>query len=212
MGGTKVAVSIGEPYKVSTDTAKTNTPRLEAELSYAGKFGDNTIQGWLSGLYQGGERSDAAKVRPGEKNNSTGAAYGASVAMKNGIGLMASGYYGKGLGLVSVQDGDFLGSTSTDAAGKERTHLGFLAQATYAVTPAVTLGVNYGQSRQKESAADKTAASSPVETQGAGTASVTYAFNSFTKFTVEYTNAKNTWMDGVTQQSNQFALGSTFFW
>ena len=117
--------------------------------------------------------------------------------------------------MVSVQDGDFLGSTSTDAAGKERTHLGGLLQATFAVTPAVTVGVNYGQSRQNESDADKNKTITPVfpvETQAAGTASVTYAFNSFTKFTVEYTNAKNTWMDGVTQTSNQFALGSTFFW
>ncbi len=212
MGGTKVAVSIGEPYKVSADTGKTNSPRLEAELSYAGKFGGTAVQGWLSGLYQSSTRSDDVKVaRHGENNTSTGAACGASVSM-NGLGLMASGYYGKGLGMVSVQDGDFLGSTSTDAAGKERTHLGFLAQATYAVTPAVTLGVNYGQSRQKESDADKKSATSPVETQGAATASVTYAFNSFTKFTAEYTNAKNTWMDSKTQKSDQFALGSTFFW
>ena len=76
----------------------------------------------------------------------------------------------------------------------------------------VTLGVNYGQSRQNESDADKTTATSPIEIQGAATVSLTYAFNSFTKFTGEYTNAKNTWMDGATQKSNQFALGSTFFW
>jgi predicted porin len=132
---------------------------------------------------------------------------------------MASGYYGKGLGMTSVQDGDFLGSTSTDVLGKERTHWGYLAQATYALTPAVTVGVNYGQSRQNESDADKNKItvneetfSSPVKTQAAATVSLTYAFNSFTKFTGEYTNAKNTWMDGATQKSNQFALGSTFFW
>ena len=209
MGGTKVAVSIGEPYKVSGDTTKTNTPRLETEVSYANKFGDTAVQAWLSGLYQSGERATGDKIK------STGVACGASVAMKFGLGLMASGYYGKGLGMVSVQDGDFLGSTSTDAAGKERTHLGGLLQATFAVTPAVTVGVNYGQSRQNESDADKNKTITPVfpvETQAAGTASVTYAFNSFTKFTVEYTNAKNTWMDGASQKSNQFALGSTFFW
>ncbi len=206
LSGTKVAVSIGEPYKVSGDTTKTNSPRLETEVSYASKFGDTAVQGWLSGLYQSGERSTGDKIK------STGVAYGATAALKNGLGLMASGYYGKGLGMTSVQDGDFLGSTSTDAAGKERTHWGYLAQATYALTPTVTVGVNYGQSRQNESDADKTTATSPIEIQGAATVSLTYAFNSFTKFTGEYTNAKNTWMDGATQKSNQFALGSTFFW
>ncbi|MDD2850553.1 MAG: hypothetical protein PHY09_01455 [Desulfuromonadaceae bacterium] len=219
MGGTKVAVSIGEPYKVSGDTTKRSSPRLETEVSYANKFGDTAVQVWLSGLYQSGERSNGDKIK------STGAAYGASATMKNGLGLMGSGYYGKGLGMVSVQDGDFLGSTSIDGAGKERTHWGFLAQATYALTPAVTVGVNYGQSRQNESDYDKIAVDlastgptdtingiSQIKTQGAATVSVTYAFNNFTKFTAEYTNAKNTWMDGATQKSNQFALGSTFFW
>jgi hypothetical protein len=241
LGGTKVAVSIGEPYKISADTAKTSSPRIEAEIAYAKTYDGTAVQAWLSGLYQTSDRKDAVAsvttpahyelnpvtgaislipavttnasvARAGESNTSTGVAYGATVAMKNGLGLMASGYYGKGLGMVSVQDGDFLGSTSTDAAGKERTHWGYLAQVTYALTPAVTVGVNYGQSRQNESDADKTAAASPIETQGAATVSVTYAFNSFTKFTGEYTNAKNTWMDGATQKSNQFALGSTFFW
>ena len=241
MGGTKIAVSVGEPYKVSGDTAKTTSPRLEAEVSYAKTYGGTAVQAWLSGLYQTSDRKDAVAsvttpahfelnsvtgaivpiaavttnasvARAGESNTSTGVAYGASAAMKNGLGLMASGYYGKGLGMVSVQDGDFLDSTSTDAAGKVRTHWGYLAQATYALTPVVTLGVNYGQSRQNESDADKTTATSPIEIQGAATVSLTYAFNSFTKFTGEYTNAKNTWMDGATQKSNQFALGSTFFW
>lgn len=212
-GGTKVAVSIGEPYKISADTAKTNSPRIEAEIAYAKTFDATAVQAWLSGLYQSGTRSDAAGVaRPGQDNTSVGAAYGVSVGLKNGLALMASGYAGQGLGTVSVQDGDFLESTSTDAAGKERTHWGFLAQATYKVTPAVVVGVNYGQSRQNESDADKTAATSPIKIQGAVTASVTYAFNSFTKFTGEYTNAKNTWQDGATQKSNQVALGTTFFW
>ncbi len=208
MAGTKVAVSIGEPYKISADTASTNSPRLEAEISYAKTYGGTAVQAWASGLYQSATRSDTAAARPGEKNTSTGGAAGVSAGF-SGINLMLSGYGGKGLGMVSVQDGDFLGSTATDAAGNERTAWGYLAQVTYALTPSVTLGVNYGQSREKAGTAADTLL---ITSQEAGTASVTYGLNKFIKFTGEYTYAQNTWNDHATQHSNQFALGSTFFW
>src|SRR6266545_3455136 len=35
LNGIKVAVSVNEPYKISADTAKTPTPRIESEVSYA---------------------------------------------------------------------------------------------------------------------------------------------------------------------------------
>jgi hypothetical protein len=215
MGGTKVAVSIGEPYKISDVSAKRNTPRMEAELSYAKTFDGTAVQAWLSGLYQSDTRSDSVGYigKRGDKNTSAGAAYGVTAALKNGLGLMASGYNGSGLGTVSVQDGDFLGSTSTDAVGEERTHWGFLVQATYKITPTIVAGINYGQTRQEKSDYDKTGAGVvPIKNQEAATTSITYSFNSFTKFTGEYTYAQNTWHDNAKQRSNQFALGSTFFW
>lgn len=208
-GGAKVAVSVGEPYKISADTSKTNTPRIETEVSYATVLGGGaTVQAWLSGLYQSAKRSDTAAFRPGKTNQSIGGAGGIGAGF-SGVNLLLSGYGGKGLGTVSVQDGDFLESTSTDSTGKERVHWGFLAQATYALTPSVVLGINYGQSRQETGDVETV---SPIKNQEAGTASVTYSFNSFTKFTGEYTYAQNTWHDGAKQHSNQFALGTTFFW
>jgi hypothetical protein len=208
-GGAKVAVSVGEPYKISADTSKTNTPRIETEVSYASVLGGGaTVQAWLSGLYQSATRSDTAAFRPGKTNQSIGGAGGIGAGF-SGVNLLLSGYGGKGLGTVSVQDGDFLESTSTDSTGKERIHWGFLAQATYALTPSVVLGINYGQSRQETGDVETV---TPIKNQEAGTASVTYSLNSFTKFTGEYTYAQNTWHDGAKQHSNQFALGTTFFW
>lgn len=212
-GGTRVAVSIGEPYAISADTAKTNSPRLEAEVSYARTYGGAAVQAWVSGLYQSATRKESTVAAPvargGEDNQSIGGAGGIGAGF-GGINLLVSGYGGKGLGMVSVQDGDFLGSTSTDAAGNERTHWGFLAQVTYALTSSVTAGINYGQSRQE--AGTETAGVSPIKNQEAATTSVTYSLNKFTRFTGEYTYAQNTWHDGATQHSNQFALGTTFFW
>ncbi|GAC1465368.1 MAG: hypothetical protein PVSMB11_00620 [Desulfuromonadaceae bacterium] len=210
--GTKVAVSIGEPYKISADTAKTNSPRVEAEVSYAKTYGGIAVQAWVSGLYQSATRKESTVAAPvargGEDNQSIGGAGGVGAGF-SGINLLVSGYGGKGLGTVSVQDGDFLESTSTDAAGKERMHWGFLAQATYTLTPSVTLGVNYGQTRQETGDVETV---SPIKNQEAATTSVTYSFNKFTKFTGEYTYAQNSWHDGAKQHSNQLALGSTFFW
>jgi len=213
LAGTKIAIAVGEPYKISSETGKTNSPRVEAEVSYATVLGSGTtLQAWASGLYQQAPRSDSAAARPGETNRSIGGAGGVSAGF-SGFSLLASGYGGKGLGMLSAQDGDFLGSTSTDAAGKERTHWGFLTQATYKVTPSVMLGVNYGQSRQDQSAYDKTDATiSQIKKQEAAVATVTYNLNKFTQFIAEYSYAQNTWHDDATQHSNQVALGTMFYW
>lgn len=216
--GTKFALSIGEPYAVSADTGKTNSPRVEMELSYAGKKGDAALQAWLSALFQDATRSTSAAARPGSHNQSIGGAGGVSA----GIGktnLMLSGYVGQALGMVSAQDGDFLGSTSTDAAGDERVHWGFLAQATYKLTPELKIGANYGQSRQEESDHDKSnranyagSYSTPIKNQEAAVLNLTYNLTSYIQFIGEYTYAQNTWHDDKTQHSNQVAIGTMFYW
>ena len=216
LAGTKIAILVGEPYKISADTGKTNTPRVEAEISYAKAYGSTSVQAWLSGLYQTAPRKVSTATTPvarsGEENESIGGAAGVTAGF-SGINLMVSGYGGQALGMVSAQDGDFLGSTSTDAAGKERIHWGFLTQATYKLTPSVMLGVNYGQSRQEQSDFDKTDTTiSQIKNQEAAVATVTYNLNKFTQFIAEYSYAQNTWQDNAKQHSNQVALGTMFYW
>ena len=89
----------------------------------------------------------------------------------------------------------------------------FLTQATYKLTPSVMLGANYGQSRQEQSDFDKTDTTiSQIKNQEAAVATVTYNLNKFTQFIAEYSYAQNTWHDGANQHSNQFALGTMFYW
>lgn len=210
-GGVKVALEVAEPYKISADTAKTNSPRVEAEISYASKLGETSVQAWMSGLYQTAPRSTAAGVaRPGKDNESIGGAYGVVVGF-SGLNLMGSGYGGKGLGMVSAQDGDFLGSTSTDANGRERLHWGYLLQATYQLTPTIKLGANYGQTRQ-ELNNNEPAGTVVMKNQESAVFAVTYNFNKFIQFVGEYIYAQNTWQDGAKQHSNQFAIGTMFYW
>ncbi|HIJ81118.1 MAG TPA: hypothetical protein HPP76_05370 [Desulfuromonadales bacterium] len=209
MGGVKVALEVGEPYKITADTGKTNSPRIETELSYAGKFGDVTAQAWVSGIYQTAPRSGAAKARAGRDDESIGGAYGLSVGV-SGLNLLASGYGGRGLGMLSTQDGDILGD-SADANGRTRLHWGYLLQATYKLAPSVMMGVNYGQTRQEMNSREPKSFIA-MKNQESAVATITYNLNKFTQFVGEYIYAQNTWMDGNKQHSNAFALGTMFYW
>lgn len=209
-GGVKLALEVAEPYKISSDTSKTNSPRVEAELSYASKFGSSTVQAWISGMYQTAPRKDNV-ARAGKDNESIGGAYGVGVTFAN-LSLLGSGYGGKGLGMLSVQDGDFLGSTATDANGRERLQWGYLLQATYQITPSIMVGANYGQSRQEKNSNEPLTTPVIMKNQEAAVAMVKYNLNKFTQFVLEYTYAQNTWQDGAKQHSNQFALGTLFYW
>jgi len=207
--GVKLALEVGEPYKITPATGKTNTPRVEAEVSYAKTYGDTSVQAWLSGLYQTAPRSDLAAARPGKDDESIGGAYGVSVGF-SGISLLGSGYGGRGLGMLSTQDGDVLNDTQ-DSNGKTRLYWGYLLQATYKLTPSIMLGANYGQSRQEKND-NEGGTVIAMKNQEAAVATVTYNLNKFTQFVAEYIYAQNTWHDGAKQHSNAFALGTMFYW
>ena len=214
MAGVKVALEIAEPYKISSDTGKTNSPRVETEISYATVLGGGTsLQAWVSGLYQTAPRSDAATARPGKDNQSIGGAYGATVGI-SGLNLMGSGYVGKGLGMLSAQDGPLdvvTGSSAVDANGKERLAYGYLLQATYQLTPSFKVGANYGTTRQEKND-NEPGGPAIMKNQESAVLMFTYNLNKFTQFVAEYIYAQNTWMDDAKQHSNQFALGTMFYW
>jgi hypothetical protein len=235
LGGVKVALEIAEPYKISSDTGKTNTPRVEAEISYAKTFGAASVQAWASGLFQAATRADGSRstttdsvdpitnvvtrttttapiARAGKDNHSIGGAGGASVGII-GLNLMGSGYVGRGLGMLSAQDGDVLGANSSavDANGKERLAYGYLLLATYQLTPSFKLGANYGTTRQEKNDNEPTG-TSIMKNQESAVIMLAYNLNKFTQFVAEYIYAQNTWMDGAKQHSNQFALGTMFYW
>lgn len=211
VNGTKFAISINEPYNISNRGGdKTNLPRVEAELSYAQTFKSGaTAQAWLSGLYQ---RSTSTRYAEKTHPDSIGGAYGIGGGYK-GLNLLASGYGGKGLGMLSAQDGK-IGSGSTDDTGEEREFFGFLLQATYRFNPTWMVGVNYGQNRLIETDYDKTqrAVAALCKRQESGVATVTYNMNSFTQFVLEYIHARETWTDGAHRSSNQVAFGTMFYW
>lgn len=223
-GGAKFAIEIAEPYSISSIVDnnglgatvvhdKTNLPRVEAEFSFAKTFNSGaSTQAWLSGMWAQATRSSTDTFRPGGHLQSIGGAYGIGGGFK-GLNLLFSGYGGKGLGMISTQDGT-LGST--DSYGSERLFWGFLAQATYKINPSWMVGINYGQNNlveTKNDTADRIAgAYAATKRQESGVATVTYNMNSFTQFVLEYIYARQTWHDGASQHSNQFAFGTMFYW
>ena len=204
MGGVKVAVSVNDPYNISTASNR-NIPRFESEVSYASKFNDMTMQGWIGGLYQTARFSDTAG---GGSITQYGGTFGASVGVK-GLDLLLSGYGGQALGGLGV-DGD------VDSKNHPRQDWGFLAQATYKLTPTLKIGANYGQTNTIETAQDTidriAGTNSNIKTKQCAVGTLTYNVNKFTQLIAEYSWAQDKWHDGNTQDSNTIALGTFFYW
>lgn len=213
-GGLKFAVAVAEPYDITAQTAKTNTPRVEAELSFAKTFGGGaSTQAWLSGIYQTAPRNSAiTTARAGKDDETIGGAYGLGFGIK-GLNLLVSGYGGKGLGMVSVQDSGVF-SNAVDTLGHARLYWGFLAQATYRINPSFMIGMNYGQNRQEITDTDKLTANLAglVMKQESAVFDLTYNMNAFTQFILEYTYAQDRWHTGAHQHTNQIAFGTMFYW
>jgi len=77
------------------------------------------------------------------------------------------------------------------------------------------IGTNYGQTRQEETnqdALDRAAGSVQIKRRESAVATITYNLNPFTQFVGEYIYAQDSWHDGAKQHSNQFALGTMFYW
>jgi hypothetical protein len=213
MGGVKFALEIAEPYQITLESGKQNIPRLETELSYATTFNGGSVHAWLGGIWQQDTRSYTATYRPGGHNQSLGLAPGVNVQI-GPVGLMGSGYFGTGLGMVSTQDGNIFGQNASDIYGNQRTNYGFLLQGTYQLTDSIRVAGNYGACRSSRTAQEEltNAGLGNMKSQEAAVAQLNYNLNKFTQFTFEYIWAQNVTQGGASLRSNQFALGTVFFW
>lgn len=209
LNGVKVAVSVNDTNDIGSATVR-NIPRIESEISYATTFTGGKFQTWLSGLYQTAGFSNTGTIRPDGHATSIGGAAGAEVGL-GALDMLVSGYGGQALGMLGMQ-----GADATDSIGKERKNWGFLAQATYMLTPELKLGVNYGQSNAIESDQDRAdragTVGAHIKTQQAAVGALTYNVNKFTQIIAEYTWAQDKWFNGAKQDANIVALGTFFYW
>ncbi len=210
VGPSIAAPTLADPEAVAPVVAvDTRAPGFEAELSWAGKAGTAKLQAWVSGLTQRASFAAGSVVRAGESVTAIGGAAGAGVEVA-GVDLLASGFYGEGLGSFLLLDVD-----SLDGAGKARTTRGFLAQAAY-THGATKVGASYGENRMDETAAEAAAreAGGPrgLRARRSVTGGVYHDLRAHLKLVAEYTHATASWGAGPSQSADVVAVGGFFLW
>jgi hypothetical protein len=226
LNGFKLAVAIHDPSQIKGEgigldsavhnpaAVETTTPRLEAELSYAGTYAgsDGTFKSWVSGLYQTAKFTDAGLYNDDEVT-AWGVAGGVQVGYK-GYELVASGFTGEALGSTLMLDYD-----SLDYTGEEREGYGYLLQGTYTWDNRfgkTKLGICYGANRMDETSAEKevraTTGYGELKQQDVITVGVFHDINPHLKLVLEYNRANVEWFNGGEQEVDIIALGTFFMW
>ena len=217
-----VAFSIGlfDPSVIvgeATTYSVTQTPRVEAELSYTLPFGSSGAGGkpadklllWVNGAYQHADSS----LDTGPSVDAEGGGAGVRVEVA-GLALVGSGYYARGFGttlMFGIPGSGF--KQAVDATGKERDSWGYIAQASYAL-PATSwsLGGSWGESRMMETDADKATAGDPlVQANSAAIVFLTYQWSKSLKQVFEGTYAQSRAFSGAKTKSYQGTVGVMVF-
>ena len=221
--GAKVTAAIYDPTTIGggVNVTETPLPRFEAELSYAGDVNGISVSAWAAGLWQHAERSSAEQTAlcatafyvgctgVASSIDVGGGAYGLQLGY-GGLTLTGSGYHGKGIGTTLMLDTD-----SLDAAGKKRTHNGYIAQGTYAFGQGTSIGASYGESTADETGADfegRAGTAVQIETQSLLDFMVWHDINANLRIVGEYGLQEKEWFDGVDQEANIVSVGGFFFW
>jgi predicted porin len=191
MSGFKLAIGLIDPSRTDNGAgAEEDTPRIEAELTYATEWDNGGLNAWLGGLQQSSESANS-------EVDSSGVSYGIRVKFA-GLALQASGYDGEGLGfLIGPADGPGLGLGGLiTEAGSEVDSSGMLTQASYTFG-SERIAVSYGVSEIDNS----------VEWENE-TTTVAWFHNFNANFTavVEY-NQNELDIGGAVEETDTLALG-----
>ncbi len=222
-------VGIFDPSTIGGNAAvtKTPTPRLEAEIAYAGNLGGLSVSAWVNGMWQEAQRTAAELntacllavngAMPAAGTTCTvnttidvgGGAFGMTLGY-GGLTLHGSGYVGKGLGMAVMLDND-----ATDAKGQTRPHHGYYVQGTYAFGQGTSIGASYGESGADETSTDLLQRA--TTTVGQESVSlldfmIWHDINKNLRVVAEYGIQEVEWHDGVEQDSDIVSVGGFFFW
>jgi hypothetical protein len=205
MGGFKLAAGIYDPSVIAGDVAanETKLPRVEAELSYAGTFGDgNIFKAYTNGMWQEADGDGFDVTAWGIS--------GGTVVGLGGFELVASAFTGEALGTSLLLDTD-----SLDADGEERETWGYIAQVSYTLANEgkTKFGVSYGVNEFDETDADEASANgSWIESQAMLTFMVTQDITPNLKLVGEVNLIEHEWHNGADWNAEQFNIGTFFLW
>ena len=135
---------------------RTPLPRFETELTFHKNLAEkDEINVWANGLTQTVGRTTEQQPTPGGPPPIAADAVvnvfgvgGGAWGRVSGLGIGATGWYGKGLGTAWA-----MGSTAIDDAGELRTHFGYLAIGSYRAGD-FEIAFSYGSANAKETAWD----------------------------------------------------------
>jgi len=138
--GANVTFGIFDPINSLTEpgtAAAKSAPGFHGKVAWKGDFNGTKVSLSATGITQE-QRYIKVDGTPGSYQSTGGDVFG-KLDM-GGLSLMASGYYGRGMGITGL----FL--LADDGAGNARDSYGYLLQATYTVQQ-LKVGINYGVSR-----------------------------------------------------------------
>ncbi len=144
LAGFKLAVGAIDPSRTNQGAGgEEKLPRFEGELTYNYSFDKGSVTAWSGFLYQKSESDTASDVK------SSGVSYGVR-AQFAGVGLHASGFTAKGVGLLLGPGPDTTLGLPVTQGGDEVDSDGYLLQASYTFGPARIVG-SYGKNKLKTS-------------------------------------------------------------
>lgn len=190
-------------------------PRVEAELNYTSKFGDNSsFKFFLNGAVQ-----TAKDGVSGTTSSLTSAGGGAGFTVDaSGFALTGSGFYATGMGYLLQGDGIVGGGNfdnqGVDVAGKGRKSFGYIGQITYSPPNSkFMIGGSFGENHLRRTDADKTADGTTAEIlkNRAIIGQITYKWTKSLRWVVEYGHIDG-YSDGTkTSKSDQGSVGMMLF-
>lgn len=186
-GGSNVTFALISPVDNGGTHDSGSAPQLQAQYAW----GADGFKVWLGGKYQKFEAIAGSGL---DDFTMSGGEIGASVTAGR-FGLLANIQSGKGLGILS--DGDQLDTKSTN----------WLVQGTFAATDKLTLGANYGISKNR----DDRPATGGLESNANLTVGGYYKLTSNVTFALELGQTRSEAFSGTAVRMNGASFGGIIF-
>lgn len=214
-GGVQATVAIVEGFSHNSGNGLTGfiaespdlrneTPGVQARLSYD-FAGPAPGRAWVGGMYQNA-KLNAPPTNPSLHSLAGEAGVKANVS---GLGALAYGYVGDGVGTTLIGLGATPGTVTGDSVDTRKSY-GFLGQLTYNI-PNTKLkpGVSYGMSFLELASGETNPGF--LRSNAVGTVALFYAVTDSLTLTAEYDHVRSKSQAGALAKSNSGALGGIIF-
>jgi hypothetical protein len=241
MGGFGAKIALFDPDDVVADTAAVSatdnsSPRVEAQITWNGDFFQTGlgVNLWVDGTYQSTERSTAeqgaadnaavnatastrtaamttASLDDRDNVESAGVGFGTKLSY-DAFSLVATGFYGHGLGIRGQRATGAVSTGALDDFGKERKTYGGYIQGTFDFGQGTSVGYSYGGNYMKKNGRDMNTTGT-MNSQTMHSGMVWHNVTDNFRLVAEGGFTEKTWYLADTDQEDAFGgVGAFFFW